>query len=33
MKEELNITNEWDKVFPLSDKVKHQKVTFKIILE
>lgn len=29
MKEELNITNEWDKVFPLSDKVKHQKVTFK----
>ena len=29
MKEELNITNEWDKVFLLSDKVKHQKVTFK----
>lgn len=29
MKEELNITNEWDKVFPLSDKVNHKKVTFK----
>ena len=27
--EELNITNEWDKVFPLSDKVNHKKVTFK----
>lgn len=29
MKEELKITEEWDKVFPLSDEVKHQKVTFK----
>ena len=29
MKEELNITNEWDKIFPLSDKVNHKKVTFK----
>lgn len=29
MKEELNITNEWDKVFLKSDKVNHQKVTFK----
>lgn len=26
---ELNITNEWDKVFPLSEKVNHKKVTFK----
>ena len=24
-----SITNEWDKVFPLSDKVNHKKVTFK----
>ena len=29
MKEELNITNEWDKVFPLSNNVNHKKVTFK----
>lgn len=29
MNEELNITNEWDKVFPLSDMVNHKKVTFK----
>ena len=29
MNEKLNITNEWDKVFPLSDKVNHKKVTFK----
>ena len=29
MNEELNITNEWDKVFPQSDKVNHRKVTFK----
>ena len=29
MKEELNITKEWDKVFPLSDKVNHKKITFK----
>ena len=27
--EKLNITNEWDKVFALSDKVNHKKVTFK----
>ena len=27
--EKLKITNEWDKVFPLSDKVNHKKVTFK----
>ena len=24
----LNLTNEWDKVFPRSDKVDHSKVTF-----
>ena len=29
MKQELNLTQEWDKVFPLSDKVNHKKVTFK----
>ncbi|MBR4561494.1 MAG: alpha/beta hydrolase [Bacteroidales bacterium] len=28
MKQELNLTQEWDKVFPLSDKVRHRKVTF-----
>ena len=28
MNEELNITNEWDKVFPQSEKVNHRKVTF-----
>lgn len=28
MKESLNLTQEWDKVFPLSDKVNHSKVTF-----
>ncbi len=29
MKEEkLNLTNEWDKTFPKSDKVNHKKVTF-----
>lgn len=28
MKEELNIIQEWDKVFPKSDKVNHRKVTF-----
>ena len=28
MKQELNLTQEWDKVFPLSDKVHHRKVTF-----
>ena len=25
----LNLTQEWDKVFPKSDKVDHKKVTFK----
>ena len=29
MKEELKITEEWDKVFPLSDNINHKKVTFK----
>lgn len=29
MKEELNLTQEWDKVFPESDKVDHSKVTFR----
>lgn len=29
MKEELVLTEEWDKVFPLSDKVNHKKITFK----
>ena len=29
MNKELNITNEWDKVFPQSDKVDYKKVTFK----
>ena len=29
MNEELKITEEWDKVFPLSEKVNHRKVTFK----
>lgn len=28
MKHELNLTQEWDKVFPLSEKVNHRKVTF-----
>ena len=27
-KEELTLTQEWDKVFPQSDKVNHSKVTF-----
>jgi len=27
-KEQLNLTQEWDKVFPLSEKVNHQKITF-----
>lgn len=26
--EQLNLTQEWDKVFPKSDKVEHSKVTF-----
>ena len=29
MKQELTLTQEWDKVFPQSDKVTHEKVTFK----
>ena len=29
MKQELTLTQEWDKVFPLSDKVDHKKITFK----
>ena len=29
MKQELVLTQEWDKVFPLSEKVDHRKVTFK----
>ena len=29
MNDKLTITNEWDKVFPQSDKVNHKKVTFK----
>ena len=28
MTQELNLTQEWDKVFPQSDKVDHKKVTF-----
>ncbi len=28
VKEDLQLTQEWDKVFPKSDKVDHQKVTF-----
>lgn len=28
MKEKLNLTEEWDKVFPKSDKVNHRKITF-----
>ena len=28
MKQELTMTQEWDKTFPLSDKVEHRKVTF-----
>ncbi len=29
MNQELNLTQEWDKVFPKSDKVNHSKVTFR----
>ena len=29
MEEKLNLVEEWDKVFPQSDKVNHRKVTFK----
>ena len=28
MEQELNLTQEWDKVFPQSDKVEHKKITF-----
>ena len=28
MEEKLNLTQEWDKVFPKSDKVNHSKITF-----
>ena len=28
MKQELTLTQEWDKVFPLSENANHQKVTF-----
>lgn len=28
MEEKLNLTNQWDKVFPQSDRVNHTKVTF-----
>ncbi len=29
MKEEIKITQEWDKVFPKSEKINHKKITFK----
>ena len=29
MNEKLNLTQEWDKVFPKSDKVTHRKVSFR----
>lgn len=28
MKEKLNLTTEWDKTFPKSEKINHQKITF-----
>lgn len=28
MEEKLNLTQEWDKTFPQSDKVRHEKITF-----
>ena len=28
MEKDIVLTNEWDKTFPLSDKVNHKKVTF-----
>ena len=28
MEEKLNLTQEWDKVFPQSDQVNHSKITF-----
>lgn len=27
--QDLEMTSEWDKVFPKSDKVEHRKITFK----
>ena len=33
MKQQLVLTQEWDKVFPLSEKVNHRKVTFKVTFE
>lgn len=32
MTEQLHLVQEWDKVFPKSDKVDHKKVTFIITL-
>ena len=29
MKKELDLTQEWDKTFPKSEKVNHRKVTFR----
>ena len=29
MEKKLELTQEWDKVFPLSEKVNHQKVTLR----
>ena len=29
MEQKFELTQEWDKVFPLSEKVNHKKVTFK----
>ena len=31
MEEKLNLTQEWDKVFPLSDEVNHSKITFHML--
>ena len=28
MEEKLNLTQEWDKVFPKNEKVEHKKITF-----
>ena len=28
MEEKLNLTQEWDKVFPKNEKVEHRKITF-----
>lgn len=29
MTAQLNLTQEWDKIFPQSDKVNHSKITFR----